>query len=526
MLARLRSWVAGALRRDRVEDEMDAEMRFHVAQHVDDLVARGVARADAERQARAAFGRVESVKDACRQARALDAIDAVRRDIRYAWRLLRRSPGFALTVVATLALCIGANTAIFSVVDAVLFRPLPYPQPERLAQVLTYYSDSRHEGEFWGTSQSGGAWEMLRDGVTTAGWAAFTGSTRLNLVAGRNVQYVSQQRVTSGYFSVIGIPPVVGREFTREEDRPGAPRVVVLSHALWQHLFNGAWPLTTPLLLRGEPHTIVGVMPQDFIATIPADLWTPLRPSRTGEGAGENYTIIGRLKPGITLPAATASLTGNVRHKDSFGTYEPIDSLPVVYLPASQLPDGLAMVHVWFSPSWVVRTSSPQPGLVKSLERMIASIDPQIPFASFRRIDDLKSTALAPERFEAILLGSFSALALLLVALGLYGLIAKSVAARTHELGIRMALGSTAIRAMRTVALPIVALAGLGIACGAGMAGLSTRLLRNQIWGVTTDDPLSLGGAAVGLLLLAVAVSIAATWRIARLTPADTLRHE
>jgi predicted permease len=889
MLARLRSWVAGALRRDRVEDEMDAEIRFHVAQHVDDLVARGVARADAERQARVAFGRVEGVKDACRQARALDAIDAVRRDIRYARRLLRRSPGFALTVVATLALCIGANTAIFSVVDAVLFRPLPYPQPERLAQVLTYYSDSRHEGEFWGTSQSGGAWEMLWDGVTTARWAAFTGSTRLNLVAGGTVQYVSQQRVTSGYFSVIGIPPVVGREFTREEDRPGAPRVVVLSHALWQRLFNGAWPLTTPLLLRGEPHTIVGVMPQDFIATIPADLWTPLRPSRTGEGAGENYTIIGRLKPGITLPAATASLTGvsraisadlhaqgmrarlalvglqnaqsitlrrpllilmagvvivvligclnvagllvarclertpelatrialgcgrsgvvrqmfveslvlavlggtaallfarlaigwlarivpvmadeyiqttaaiwqpirldgrvllvtalvamvttvlfgiapalqalrvdirsgltagggralapatagwprrllvvaqialgvvlladaallvrsvahltaagprmdttnvvaatlplqdvrystmtkvngliertltaikalpgvesagvtlclpyerglnipfrrrgsvrndmtvlsyvtpdlfralrmplrrgrqfdqretagaapvmivneafvntyfrdldplverinlfgkprlivgvvgNVRHKDSFGTYEPIDSLPVVYLPASQLPDGLAMVHVWFSPSWVVRTSSPQPGLVKSLERMIASIDPQIPFASFRRIDDLKSTALAPERFEAILLGSFSALALLLVALGLYGLIAKSVAARTHELGIRMALGSTAIRAMRTVALPIVALAGLGIACGAGMAGLSTRLLRNQIWGVTTDDPLSLGGAAVGLLLLAVAVSIAATWRIARLMPADTLRHE
>ena len=889
MLARLRSWVAGALRRDRVEDEMDAEMRFHVAQHVDDLVARGVARADAERQARAAFGRVESVKDACRQARALDAIDAVRRDIRYAGRLLRRSPGFALTVVATLALCIGANTAIFSVVDAVLFRPLPYPQPERLAQVVTYYSDANHEGEYWGTSQNGATWEMLRDHATSVDWAAFTGSTRLNLVAGRKVQYVSQQRVTAGYFSVVGVPPAVGRTFTRAEDRPGGARVVILSHALWQRLFRGAWPVTAPLLLRGEPYTVVGVMPPQFITTMPADVWTPLQPSRTGEGAGENYTIIGRLKAGVSWPAALAGMAsvgqavsadlrtrgvrarftliglqraltdslrrpllvlmagvvivlligclnlagllvarsldrtpeiatrialgcgrsgvvrqliveslvlallggaaalavarlamawlagvvpvlgdeylqstygiwqpirldgrvllvtalvalaasvlfgltpalqalrldiraglmtgggravaraatrwprrllvvaqislgvvlltdaglllrsfehlttggpridtrnviaatlplqdvrytktasvnglfdrtltaikslpgvesaavalnlpyerglnipfrrtgdvqnqmtvlsyvtpdffrtlrmplrrgrqfderdtaagasvvivneafagtyfngrdplvdniqflgkarsivgvvGNVRQKASFGNYEPIDALPIAYIPASQMPEGFAMVHVWFSPSWVVRTTGPQAGLVTSLERMMASIDPQIPFASFRKIEDLKSRSLAPERFQAIVLGSFSALAILLVALGLYGLVARSVAERTRELGIRVALGSTAGRAMRTIALPIVTLAAIGIAAGSVLAGVSARLLRNQIWGVATNDPVSLAGAALGLLLLAFTVSVAATWRIARLTPADTLRHE
>ncbi len=889
MLARLRSWAIGAVRRNHVEDEMDAEMRFHMAQHVEDLVTRGVSRLEAERQAREAFGRVGSVKDACRQARALDAIDAVRRDVRYAWRLLRRSPGFAVTVIATLALCIGANTAIFSVVDAVLFRPLPYPHPERLALVMTWYSDSQHQGEFWGTSQNGATWEMLRDGAAPVDWAAYSGSARLNLVAGRAAQYISQQRVTAGYFSVVGIPPAIGREFTRDEDRPGGARVVVLSHALWQRLFNGAWPIRTPLLLRGEPHTIVGVMPPGFITSMQADVWTPLQPSRTGEGSGENYTIIGRLKAGIGWPAATASLAsvgraitadlrstgvrarlalnglqdaqtmsvrrpllilmagvvmvlligclnvagllvarsldrtpeiatrialgcgrsgvvrqlvveslvlallggvaalalarlaigwlggimpalgdeflqstygiwqpirldgrvllvtalvaivtsvlfgltpalqalrldiragltagggravaraatrwprrllvvaqialgvvlltdaglllrsfahltaggpridttnviaatlplqdvrystmasvnelfdrtltaikalpgidsaavalslpyerglnlpfrrtgdahnqmmvltyvtpeffrtlrvplrrgrefdqrdaagsgavaivneafagtyfrgrdplieqirvlgkarsivgvvGNVQQKASFGNYEPVDSLPIAYIPAAQMPDSLAMVHVWFSPSWLVRTTAPQPGLVTSLERTMASIDPQMPFASFRTIADLKSRSLMPERFQATVLASFSVLAILLVALGLYGLVAKSVAERTRELGIRLALGSTAARAMRTIALPVVTLAAIGIGGGLALAGASARLLRNQIWGVSENDPASLGGAALGLLLLATVVSFAATWRIARLDPAQTLRQE
>ena len=104
---------------------------------------------------------------------------SIEQALAHAGRLLQRSPGFALTVIATLALCIGANTAIFSVVDAVLFRPLPYPQPERLAQVFIYYSDAQHQGEYWGTSQNGATWEMLRDGGMPVRWAAFSGSARL-----------------------------------------------------------------------------------------------------------------------------------------------------------------------------------------------------------------------------------------------------------------------------------------------------------------------------------------------------------
>src|SRR5882724_714638 len=180
------------------------------------------------------------------------------RDLKYAIRLLRKSPAFTITAVLTLALCIGANTAIYSVVDRVLLRPLPYPQPERLAEVGTQFA--RGDVQF---GQTGGAWEVLRAAVTSVDLATTSGgfgSTGVNLTVGDRPEYVRQQRVSAGFFRVLGVAPILGREFTADEDRAGGPAAAVISAALWRRLFNGApAAVSRSVTLRGEPHTIVGV---------------------------------------------------------------------------------------------------------------------------------------------------------------------------------------------------------------------------------------------------------------------------
>src|SRR4051812_7854730 len=158
------------------------------------------------------------------------------RDLRYAVRLLLKAPVFTITAVLTLALCIGANTAIYTVVDRVLLRPLPYPQPERLAQVVTQFA-----GGDVANGQTGGTWEALAAGVKTVDLATTSGgfgSIGVNMVVGQHAEYVQQQRVSAGFFRVLGIAPELGRDFTAEEDRPNGPAAVVLGHRLWMRLFN------------------------------------------------------------------------------------------------------------------------------------------------------------------------------------------------------------------------------------------------------------------------------------------------
>ncbi len=137
MLAQLRSLWSGIRRRDRVEGGMDEELRFHVEEYEAELVRSGVAPAEAKRLSRMRFGSLEAAKEQCREARGLRWPDELQRNVRFAVRVLRKSPGFTAVTMITLALCIGANTAVYSVVDAVLFRPIPYAEPERLAQVVT-----------------------------------------------------------------------------------------------------------------------------------------------------------------------------------------------------------------------------------------------------------------------------------------------------------------------------------------------------------------------------------------------------
>src|SRR6266545_4022727 len=230
------------------------------------------------------------------------------REVRFAARALRKSPVFTLTAVLTLAICIGANTALFSVVDAVLLRPLPYPQPERLAEVITRFEDKGPEQDE--DSHSGQTWFLIRDHAEGYDAAVSSGlASGVNFAAAGRVEYVQQERVGAGFFRVLGIPPLLGREISPEEDTPGGPAVAVLSHRLWQRVFH-ADPavLGRVVLLRGVPHVVVGVMPPGLVTTGSADLWTPLQPSTTGEGEDENYRVILRLHEGTAWPQAVARI--------------------------------------------------------------------------------------------------------------------------------------------------------------------------------------------------------------------------
>jgi predicted permease len=811
-------------------------------------------------------------------------------DLRHALRMLRRHPAVTAIIVLTLALCIGANTAIFSVVDATLLRPLPFPDPSRLVSIATHFKGQGAEGD--NVRQNGRAWELIRDHATFLDVAAYSGgASGVNLSAAGQVRRVQQQRVAAGFFRVLGIAPEIGREFTRQEDHTGGPPLAILSHSLWRQVYHeDPSALGQSLLLKGEPYTIIGVMPESFHASVPADLWTPLQPSTAGEGQGTNYAVAGRLKPastwaqadgqlesisaplfknvppgssarlhiislqagdtqdlrkpllilwgavglvlligcanvaslllakaafrsreiatrlalgggrrtiirqflveslalaaiggaaglllgyvgleglkklaaadypavasahldarvlaatallslfvslaagifpaieagavdlnnvlsetggrGVTsrrkrwsrrllvsgevalavmlligagllvrtvthlyrlrpgfepahvitasfslqdarysdagrinqlfdaglsriraLPgveSAGASLTlpyqsglntgvkrvdgpqadtdwqitnydyvtpgfletlqvpllrgrlirasdsanavkvvlvteafvkqylsrqdpvgshldfgnkeirevvgvvGDVQQSAGFGDYGPLAPVPNVYVPAAQVEGAFfKLIHNWYDPSWVVRASASvlpriQGGIQGGIQNVASTIDPLLPIAEFRTFDELRRTSVSTERFQATLLASLSALALVLAIVGIYGMMSQSVVERRRELGIRMALGATVFEAIREATLPGVMLALGGVAAGCLLAALSARVFAHLVWGVSTTDPGTYLSVAAGLLLVAALASLLPALRIARLNPAETLRN-
>jgi len=242
-------------------------------------------------------------------------------DVRYAFRLIRQNWGFSLTVIAILALCIGANTAVLAVVNGAIVRPLPYPEPERLMQVVAIW---RHDGASADNeSHNGRTWFAVRDGVPSLDAAVYSDwITGVNLGVAGNGVYVRQQRVSAGFFHVVGVAPMIGREFTLDEDRFGGAAVVVLSHALWHRYFHDDTSVIgRAVVLRGEPFTVVGVMPSGFRSNTKADLWTPLQPSTTGEGSGSNYSIVARIKNGANRQQASAQLNSLVPELKKAGVY-------------------------------------------------------------------------------------------------------------------------------------------------------------------------------------------------------------
>src|SRR5215472_15231971 len=176
------------------------------------------------------------------------------KDVRFATRQLRKSPAFTLIVLATLGLCIGVNAAIYSVLDSVLVRPIPYPAADRLALLTTV-----HDHGDTSSSQTGTLFEAVRQGASGIEIAAYSGHGGVNFAGEGHLEFVEQQRVSTGYFGVLGVPPQFGREFTPAEDKAGGPAVAILSSDFSRRIFHDdAAALGRAINLRGEPYTVIG----------------------------------------------------------------------------------------------------------------------------------------------------------------------------------------------------------------------------------------------------------------------------
>ena len=311
------------LSRRRVAEEVEAELAFHLERKAEALVAAGMSPEEARREAAARFGDIGYTKSYCldedvrrqREARRSDIMDEIKQDLAYAVRSLRSAPGFALVTLLTLALGIGANTAIFSVVRGVLLRPLPFAEPERVVRVW-------HANPAAGESRSVVSEPDYRDWLAAATSFASLGAywyqpggSGADLTGIGNPERIEGAYVTPGFFAALGTSAALGRTIRDEEAVVGNDRFMVLSHGLWQRRF-GSDPTIVgrALTIDGEPFTVVGVMPREF--TFPADrldYWIPL--STIGEDgigrvrASRFLDVVGRLKAGVTVEQARAELT-------------------------------------------------------------------------------------------------------------------------------------------------------------------------------------------------------------------------
>jgi predicted permease len=291
--------------RDR---DLERELRSDVELEAAELQENGLSAEDARYTARRALGNATLLKENMREVWAATWLDWLTQDFKYALRLFRKTPGFASVVIFTLALGIGANTAIFSIVNALLLKQLPYAQPERVGTI--YARTTGSESSDTRRTIDGEQWELLRDDVPSL-LSAVSGmrTSGVNLQAGSHVQYLREGRVSAHYFDVLTLHPIVGRNFSTEEDRPHGPRTAILSYALWRAAFGGDPNVPgQAILLKGEPYTVIGVLPENATTPLNADLYTALQPSREGEGQAANFVAIMRLRDGANWQQANAQM--------------------------------------------------------------------------------------------------------------------------------------------------------------------------------------------------------------------------
>jgi putative ABC transport system permease protein len=457
--ARLSSWADALLRRSRLETEMDTELRFHIDACAEDLIREGIPRDEALRRAHLAFGAVDRAKEECRESRGITFFETLRHDLHYGLRVLAKSPGFAAIAIATLAIGIGANTAIFSVVYAVLLKPLPFPHPGQL--VFLFEAKPRDGISAAGISYDNFTEVRAQNHVFTE--LAAAQNHQLTLTGHGDPAAVDTADITPELFALLGAKPLAGRRFVPDDGKPGAKPVVILSESVWHDRF-AADPniLGSSVSLDQRSFTIVGVMPADsaiLFSPRPIQFWIPLAqdplfgPWIPRQGL-RWLGIVGRLKPGVSIAQAQAEL-------------DAIAARLAKKFPAE-------------NSGWIIR--------LKPLQRVI--------------VGDVRTALL-------VLLGAVG-LVLLIACANISNLLLARATSRVKEIALRIALGAGRARIIRQLLTESAVLGLLGGAAGVLLAYWGVHALISflpesvpQIHAVRVD---------ASVLIFALALSILASF--------------
>src|SRR5271154_243779 len=437
--------------RKKWDQDIQDELRFHIERQTAENIAAGLPPEEARRQAVLQLGAIEGVKEDCREQRRGFWLESLYGDVRYGLRILRKSPGFTVIAILTLALGIGANTAIFSVVQGVLLAPLPYNEPERLVMVWQYNLTLKHAisvsyPDFLDWQRNARSFQQM---------AAFDSQDR-NLTAPGTPEHLNGEEISSGFLSTLGIKPILGREFSPVEDQHGGPLVVIISNRLWRNRFAASTAAVgKSVTLDGMDYTVVGVLPADFrVVGEEADVYAPPGqgdPLIFGDRTIHPILCVARLKPGVTIAQSEAEMGAIQEHLD------------LLYPSADQ---GLG-------------------ANVKPLKQEFVA--------------DVSGTLL-------LLLGTVG-IVLLIACANLANLLLARSAARTREFAIRSALGASGARIVRQLITESVLLSLAGGVLGLALAKWGVRPVLVALPGsLPRSENIGLN---VSVLLFALGVSVA-----------------
>lgn len=325
--SRVRSLWRNMSKREQVEGELHDELDAYVAELTEEKVRAGISPEAARRAALIETGGVEQVKEEVRDARSGALLETTAQDVKYGWRMLMKNPGFTLAAIVALALGIGANTAIFSVVNAVLLRPLPYSEPDRLTVIL-------HRGMNPVAPANYLDWKKQSQSFEKMGAAEVWSP---NITGGDRPEQLPALRLSASLFTTLGVQPLLGRTFAEGEDTTGHDHLAVLSYGLWQRRFGGDPKVLGQMItLNGEAFQVIGVMPQSFrfapFWATKAELWVPLSlDQKQTNRSASSLRVFGRLKAGVSLEQARAEMaTITARLDQEFpGTNRDVKVLPL-----------------------------------------------------------------------------------------------------------------------------------------------------------------------------------------------------